>query len=328
MSRQFRERLGFLRYPTPFEELKNLRKAIGAKPQLYIKRDDLTEIGLGGNKNRKLDYVVKDALDSGANVIITSGGKQSNHCRQALAYAVKLGFECHLFLDGEDDTPHQGNLFVYDILGAKLHFIQSEEELEAETDKLVAKLTAQGKKPYVIRNAASSPLGALGYVDSVGEIAEQAKAIGANIAHIFLATGSGGTQAGALVGAKLYLPNAKVHGVAVSPKSDERRQRVAAIATETAALIGETFTFEPSDVTIHTQYFGEKYAVPTTAGNDAVRLLGQTEAILLDPVYTGKAFSGLLDLLKKGELDGGGDVVFLHTGGSPAIFNFTQSFYE
>jgi D-cysteine desulfhydrase family pyridoxal phosphate-dependent enzyme len=328
MSQTFRERLGLISYPTRFEELKNLRKAINAKPRLFIKRDDLTEIGLGGNKNRKLDYVMKDALDSGADTIITFGGKQSNHCRQTLAYAVHLGLECHLFLAGVDDTPHQGNLFIYDIFGAHLHFVENEDEFATASEKFTAELIAKGKKPYVIKFAASSPLGALGYVDSIGEIAVQAKIIGANIGHIFLATGSSGTQSGAEVGARLLLPNTKIHGVSVSRTHDEQAPKIAKLATETAAFIGKNFVFKESDIIIHDKYYGEKYGVPTVIGNDAIKLLGRTEAILLDPIYTGKAFSGLLDILQKGELDDGSDIVFLHTGGFPAIFNFTEAFYK
>jgi D-cysteine desulfhydrase family pyridoxal phosphate-dependent enzyme len=328
MSTSFRKRLGFLRYPTPFEELHNLRRAVNAKPRLFIKRDDLTEIGLGGNKNRKLDYVMQDALDSGADTIITSGGKQSNHCRQALAYAVRLGLECHLFLDGTDDAPHQGNLFVFDIFGAKLHFAEGDDALSDGIDSLAAELVSRGKKPYVIQFAASSPLGALGYVDSVGEIAEQAAACNAEIGHIFLATGSGGTQAGAEVGARLYLPDAKIHGVSVSRKRDDQAPKIARLAAETASFIETDFLFDESEIIIHDEYYGGQYGLPTQAGNDAIKLLGRTEAILTDPVYTGKALSALLDLLARGALDDGRDVVFLHTGGSPAIFNFTESFYE
>lgn len=328
MSNTYRERLGFIRYPTPFEEMKNLRRAVGAARRLFIKRDDLTEIGLGGNKNRKLDYVMKDVLDSGADVVITAGGKQSNHCRQTLAYAVRLGLECHLFLDGTDDAPHQGNLFIYDIFGAKLHFAEGEEALSAGIGELTRDLTARGKKPYVIKDAASSPLGALGYVDSVGEIARQAAESGADVGHIFLATGSAGTQAGAEVGARLYMPDAKIHGVSVSRRSEEQASKVARLAAETASFIGEELVFDTADVIVHDEYYGGQYGAPTAAGIDAIKLLGAAEAILLDPVYTGKAFSALLDILKKDGLGDGRDVVFLHTGGAPAIFNFTEAFYR
>ncbi|MDR1641973.1 MAG: D-cysteine desulfhydrase family protein [Clostridiales bacterium] len=322
----YRESLGFIRTPSPFEELKNIRTLTGASQRLFIKRDDLTDVGLGGNKNRKLEYVMKDALNNGADTIITSGGKQSNHCRQTLAYAAKLGLECHLFLDGEDDTPHQGNLFVFDIFGAKLHFAKDPKDLEDGIEKLATELAAKGKKPYIISFAGSSPLGALGYVDSAKEISEQAKLAGADVTDIFLATGTGGTQAGTLVGAKLYLPEARVHGVAVSRKREEQAPRISALANETAAFIGESFSFKTEEIIIHDEYYGEAYAVPTQAGNDAVRLLGRAEGILLDPVYTGKAFSALLDLLQKGKLLRSGDIVFIHTGGAPAIFDFTESF--
>ena len=327
MENNAKPRLNMIRYPTPFHELANLRVKIGAQPRLFIKRDDLTEIGLGGNKNRKLDYVMKEAVDSGADTIITWAGVQSNHCRQTLAYAVTLGMECHLILNGEDNKAHQGNLFVYDMFGAKLHFQPDGSKCPAECDALAEELSRQGKKPYVVPIGASTPLGSLGYIDSVREISLQAGDAGIKVSHLFVASGSAGTQAGVEVGARLYLPGCRVHGVAVSRGKDMQAEMVAKIANETAALMGaDTLCFSPCEITVHDEYYGGVYGVPTQGGNEAIRLMGRTEAILLDPVYTGKAMCAMLDILKSGKLNGEGAVVFIHTGGSPAIYSFTDSF--
>ena len=315
------------RYPTPFHELGNLRREIGAQPRLFIKRDDLTEVGLGGNKNRKLDYVMKEAVDSGADTIITWAGVQSNHCRQTLAYAVTLGMECHLILNGEDNKAHQGNLFVYDIFGAKLHFQPDASKCPAECDILAEELRRQGKIPYIVPIGASTPLGSLGYIDSVREISEQAEQAGVRVSHLFVASGSAGTQAGTEVGARLYLPGCQVHGVAVSRGKDIQAEMVANLANETANLIGAAaLHFSPHEIAVHDEYYGGIYGVPTPEGNEAIRLMGRTQAILLDPVYTGKAMCAMLDILRTGTLNGDGAVVFIHTGGSPAIYSFTDSF--
>lgn len=322
----FRPKLCKVSCPTPFHELKNLRSKLGAKPRIFIKRDDFTEIGLGGNKSRKLDYVMYDAIKQKADTIITWGGLQSNHCRQTLAFAKILNMDCHLILNGEPQDKHQGNLFVFDMFGAKLHYEADESKCPEACDRLAVKLKAAGKTPYVIPIGASIPLGSLGYIDSAKEIAEQSTAMDINVDHIFVATGSAGTQAGLEVGAKLYMPESKIHGVTVSRYRREQQEMVSSLSNELAEYIGKKIHFEVDDICIHDEYFGEKYAIPTKAGNEAIKLVGCTEAILLDPVYTGKAMSGMIDLLNKGMLNDAETVVFVHTGGSSAIFNFVESF--
>ena len=326
MKDLFQGKLHIIPCPTPLYEMKNLRNVVGCKPRILIKRDDLTEVGLGGNKNRKLDYVMLEAVRAGADTVITWAGKQSNHCRQTLAFANKLGIECHLILNGSDDTPHQGNLFVFDIFGAQLHFEPDEEKCPERCEMLAEQLRREGKRPYIVPIGASTPLGSMGYVESTKEIAEQAAKMGIKIGHIFVGSGSGGTQAGIEVGARLYLPGCRVHGVAVSRGRMEQSEKVAAITNGVFERLDIPDRVKASDILVHDEYFGGQYAVPTAAGNDAIRLVGKAEAILLDPVYTGKAMSGLLDFLKAGRLDDSEAVVFVHTGGAPAIYNFTESF--
>lgn len=319
-------KLGMVRCPTPFQELKNLKRELKASQNLFVKRDDCTEIGLGGNKSRKLDYIMYDVLDKKCDTVITVGGPQSNHCRQTLAFANMLGLECHLVLSGEEDDDPQGNLFLFKIMGGNLHYIEDEGDFSKYSKELELELTRKGKKPYIIPLGASVPLGSLAYIESLKEISEQAKERDLDIKHIFVATGSAGTQAGLEVGRKLYLPECKIHGVSVSRNSLEQRNLVSNLSNEVAEFIGKDFRFTPEDICVHDEYYGIKYAVPTKEGNEAIEILARTEGLLLDPVYTGKAMSGLIDLLNKGKFKENEDIVFIHTGGSPAIFNFTKSF--
>lgn len=319
-------RLNLFPRPTPLHELKNLRKSLGCRPRIFAKRDDLTGVGLGGNKNRKLDFVMAEAQRSGADTIITWAGVQSNHCRQTLAIAKQLGMDCHLFLGGSEPPIRQGNLLYYTILGAKLHFHPEEADPQPEIDGLVEELKSQGRRPFVVRIGASTPLGSLGYIESSTEAIEQGKELGVEFGHAFVATGSAGTQTGIEIGFREECPSARVHGVAVSRDSLPQRESVAKLVNETYALLEMPKTVAAADIIVHDQYYGGKYAVPTKAGNQAIFLLGETEGLLLDPVYTGKAMSGMLDLLRKGELDDAEAVLFFHTGGHPAVFAFAHEF--
>lgn len=319
------EKLNFITYPTPMQEMVKLREVLKVKPRLYVKRDDLTEVGLGGNKNRKLDYIMAQARGMGADAVITRGAIQSNHCRQTAAYAAMLGMECHLVLNGER-VKKQGNHLVCDIFGAKIHYEPVEAKCEALCEAVAAELTAKGKKPYFIPVGASTALGSLGYVDCVKELAEQSKAANVRFDHLFCATGSAGTQAGLELGARLHMPGCKVHGISVGRGSMEQSAKVAQCASEAASLLGLDLSFSPGDISVYDGYFGAGYAVTTKEGVEAIRLLGRTQAILLDTVYSGKAMSGMLDILGKGNLDDAEGVIFIHTGGSPALYNFAESF--
>lgn len=319
-------RVGLVRYPTPFEELERLRVDLGVSPRLFIKRDDLTDVGLGGNKNRKLEYVIKQALEEGADAIVTWGGLQSNHCRQTLAYCCRLGLGCHLVLSGRPQEKPQGNLLLFDIMGAQLHLLSKGRTGEETCLKLMEDLRNQGKKPFYIPLGASTPLACLGYVDAVAEIARQAKEQEVEIRHLYLASGSAGTQAGAMVGARLYLPECQVHGVSVMRKKEELVPQVYALARDVVDLLGVRLQIRESEVLVHDNFIGDGYAVPSREGLDAIRRLARKEGILLDPVYTGKAMACLMDHLQSGALNEASAVAFLHTGGSPALFAYADSF--
>lgn len=323
-------RLNAFGRPTPLEELTNLRRTIGCRPRVFVKRDDLTAIGMGGNKNRKLDFVMADALAQGADVIITTGAPQSNHARQTLANARRLGMECHLVLTGEDSPVRQGNLLLDTIMGATLHFVGDEGDADARADQraaeLAAELARQGRRPYVVPLGASIPLGSLGYIESVMEVAEQSKTLGVTIGHGFLATGSGGTQAGAEVGAREAYPAMRIHGVAVSRDSLPQREKVAELVNQTYEFLGIPKSVRPDDLIVHDEYYQPGYGIPNEVDLRAIELLARTEGLLIDPVYTGKAFAGMLDLLRKGQLDDAEAVLFFHTGGSPAVFAMPESF--
>jgi len=305
-----------------------LRKDLGVKPRLFIKRDDLTDMGLGGNKNRKLEYVIKQALMEGADTIITWGGLQSNHCRQTLAYCCRLGLACHLVLSGSPQEKPQGNLLLFHIMGAQTHFQPKGTPGEAACQQLMKDLRKQGKRPFYIPLGASTPLGSLGYVEAVAEMARQAKELDVEIRHLYLASGSAGTQAGALVGARLHLPECQVHGVSVMRKQEELVPQVLALAGEVVDLLGAGLQIREDEVLVHDEYIGDGYAVPSQEGLDAIRRLAQQEGVLLDPVYTGKAMACMIAHLQSGALNGASAVAFLHTGGSPALFAYADSFAE
>jgi len=233
--------------------------------------------------------------------------------------------ECHLVLNGHEAAP-QGNLLIYNIFGAHKYFEPDSDKCVERCEALAAELKSAGKKPYIVPLGASSALGSVGYIDCMKEVAEQSKAAGVRVQHLFVGTGSAGTQAGLVVGAKLFLPECRIDGVSVSRGSAEQSPKVASCANDLAALIGSDLRFKDSDICVHDKYYGEAYAVPTQSGIDAIKLLGKTQALLLDPVYSGKAMAGMLDLLTKGMLDSADAVVFLHTGGSPAVFHYSESF--
>jgi D-cysteine desulfhydrase family pyridoxal phosphate-dependent enzyme len=324
-------RVGIMTCPTPLEEMPTLQKAIGCKPRLFVKRDDTTTSGLGGNKNRKLDFVMAEAKKQGADVIITTAGVQSNHCRQTLALARRMGMDCHLVLTGDEPEFHQGNLLVYDILGAELHFIGESDAPGAknpteEMEKIAQQERARGRKPFLVPIGASTPLGALGYVESVKEISEQVKEFGVKLGHGFLATGSAGTQAGAIVGAREYYPAMKIHGVAVSREAWGQQVKVAELVTDIYKFVGMSKSATPEEVIVHDQYYGPRYGVATKEGIEAIKLVGRTEGLILDPTYTGKCMAGMIDMLKKGMLDDAEAVLFWHTGGSPITFAKAEEF--
>lgn len=320
------KRLEMFARPTPLHELPRLREAINCKPRIFIKRDDLTGVGLGGNKIRKLCYVLAQALEQKADVILTWAGVQSNHCRQTLAMAKKLGMDCHLILQGDEPEIYQGNTLVYFLLGATMHFVGKDGDGEGETNRIADHLRTLGKNPFVVPIGASNPLGILGYIECVKEIAEQVADLGITINHAILASGSGGTQAGAEIGVREFYPSMKIHGISVSRDQEEQQAKIASLMNDTYRFLGLTHKVSSKEISIFDQYYGGEYAVPTKDGIAAIKLLGKTEGLLIDPVYTGKAMAGMIDLLKKGQFDDAETILFFHTGGFPAIFAYADIF--
>lgn len=312
-------RLRLCQLPTPVQRMKRLEDALGLAggPQLYIKRDDLTGLALGGNKGRKLEFSLAEAQGQQADVVLTRGGVQSNHCRQTALAAAGLGMECHLFLKGDQPAAMTGNLRPSQLCGAHFHFNAGNEEMAAFAEKL----KADGRRPYLIPGGASNAIGSMGYVNAAREIARQQGELGVTFDWIICATGSAGTHGGLLMGKAIFGLEACVMGVAVSPaRVASRQDDVASVARRAAELLGTEPPVQDPDVLVLCDYSGDAYAVPTQAGDEAVELLARTEGIMLDPTYTGKAMSGLLDQLKAGRFKPDQRVLFLHTGGYIALF--------
>jgi D-cysteine desulfhydrase family pyridoxal phosphate-dependent enzyme len=308
-------RLGF--YPTPMAKLDSISKETGVN--FYIKRDDLCGVCFGGNKIRKLEYLLAYAKAEGYDTVITTGGAQSNHATLTAACCRKLGLDVVLVLKKRGVTDKKGNLLLDDILNVEVVFVDADDykDVYAEADRIIEKLKAKGKKPYMIPVGGSVPLGALGYYDAVGEIAAQAKAMNFSIDHIVCCSGSGGTHGGVILGAKAQ-GGIKVTGIVVSVEDDFQKE-ICRIANEAAELIGMKPDIPLEDVVLK-EYIGPGYAKPSEEGSAAIRFMAEHEGIFLDPVYTGKTFAGFLDLCKKGYFAPGENVVFIHTGGTPALF--------
>jgi len=313
--------------PTPLDEAPRLAQRLGLR-KLFIKRDDCTTLAMGGNKVRKLEYLMADALTKGADVVMTDGGPQSNHARLTAAACRKVGVErCILFLGGPAFERFDGNLLLDVVLGAEIRFMldatvqQMEDAMQAEATRL----RGEGRTPYVIPIGGSTPVGALGYVNAIrelaGQLGDEDKA-----PLIFLAVGSAGTIVGCALGVKLFLPEAEVIGVSVSGSTRASREKAARVAPGAVEMLGLDSSFELPDIRIEDGYIGECYGVPSEAGNAAVLEAAQSEAIILDPVYTGKAMSGLIDMARRKLIDTDRTVVFIHTGGAPGLFAFESEF--
>lgn len=319
-----RTSLAFL--PTPLEKLPNFAESLGAS-EIWIKRDDCTGFALGGNKVRKLEFLMADAKASNADVIVTAGGTQSNHVRQTAAAASRLGFKCHVVLERvrtDDLYETNGNAFLDHLFGAEPHFIEKDADMDAAIDAVVADLSKSSNNVYVVPVGGSNALGALGYVDCALEMAEQFRAENVHPGMIIQATGSAGTQAGLLVGLALAGLEIPVVGMCVSRSDDEQQKKVAALVSDVCELIGRPDLADVIEVNCDGGYVGPGYGTSTEAMEEATQLLARTEGVLLDPVYTGKAMAGLIDYARSGKLNGIGPVVFLHTGGTPALFVYPE----
>jgi L-cysteate sulfo-lyase len=325
-----RVRLGHL--PTPLEAMPNLTKLLGG-PQLYIKRDDCTGLSSGGNKTRKLEFLMADALEKGADTIITQGAIQSNHARQTAAAAAKLGLKCQILLENRTgsnapDYCESGNVLLDHLHGAPTANFAGGTDMNAAMEKLAEKLRSKGGKPYIIVGGGSNPIGALGYANCALELTAQANDMGLRIDHLVHATGSAGTQAGLVAGLEGIRSHIPVLGIGVRAPKTVQEENVFRLACATADLLGMSGAVARERVVANTDYVGDGYGIPTQGMIEAVNMLARTEGILLDPVYSGKGMAGLIDLIRKGHFNKSDNVVFLHTGGSVGLFGYNAIFND
>jgi L-cysteate sulfo-lyase len=323
-----RVRLGHL--PTPLEPLPRLSARLGG-PKLWIKRDDCTGLATGGNKTRKLEYLVADALAQGADTLITVGALQSNHARQTAAAAAKLGLKCVLVLEERVSQPtdayrHNGNVLLDRLLGATLKLVPRDSSMTAAAAMAADGVRQAGGKPYLIPGGGSNAVGALGYVGCALEMLQQATDCSMAIDHVVHATGSSGTQVGLIAGFDGMRSGVRVLGITVGRPRDNQEKNVGRLLDETWAHLGLAGEAPRDNIAADDRYFGEAYGIPTPAMNEAVALVAETEAVLLDPVYSGKAMSGLIDLVRQGRFGKDENVVFVHTGGQAGLFAYEPAF--
>lgn len=318
-------------YFTPIQKLEHLTEYMGG-PQIYIKRDDLLGLTGGGNKTRKLEFLMADALSKGADTIITCGAVQSNHCRLTLAAAVAEGLKCHLVLEQRVPNSYNehasGNNFLFHLLGVEgIHVVEGGSDMMAEMKKVADELAAQGRKPYIVPGGGSNEIGALGYVSCAQEILQQSFEMGVSFDHVVVTSGSTGTHAGVLTGLMGENAHIPVIGIGINKKKDIQTRNVYDLCRRLCDKLGVP-EFSRDEVVVFDDYIGEGYSRVTDGMIKAVNLVAKTEAILLDPVYTGKTMDGMLDLIRKGVFRKDEKVLFLHTGGSPALFAYTNYFWE
>ncbi len=316
--------LGF--FPTPVHRLDRLSELWGY--DLYIKRDDQTGLVTGGNKTRKLEFLIQEALDNGFDTVITAGAQQSNHCRQTAAAAVVADLECHLMLNGNEPEIYQGNLLLDKILGANLHFSgESVKSREEDLIDLKNALERNGKKVYLIPVGGSNFTGAMGYVEAVQELKEQMQQMQVEFDYIFFATSSGGTQAGMMLGKDLYGIKAELMPIKIDKDDDFKislKAEILEILRKGEKEFGITKSYSIDEIPMIKEYNKEEYGKLTQNEQYAIDLLAKTEGILLDPVYTGRAFYGMSDMLSKKKIPKYSKILFWHTGGIPALFAYAN----
>jgi L-cysteate sulfo-lyase len=316
--------------PTPLERLDRLSAELGG-PEIWIKRDDCTGLSTGGNKTRKLEFLMAEAEAQGADMVMTQGATQSNHARQTAAFAAKLGMKCHILLEdrtGSNDPNYNynGNVLLDHLHGATTEKRPGGGDMNAEMEAVADKLRADGKKVYTIPGGGSNPTGALGYVNCAFELLNQVNSTGLKIDHLVHATGSAGTQAGLITGLQAMNAQIPLLGIGVRAPKPKQEENVYNLACATAEKLGCAGVVKREDVVANTDYVGEGYGIPTEGGLEAIRMFAELEAILLDPVYSAKGAAGLIDLIRKGHFKKGERVVFLHTGGAAALFGYDAAF--
>lgn len=324
-------RLSLGHFPTPLEPLDNLSKLLGG-PKIWIKRDDATGLATGGNKTRKLEFLLADALQKKADIIITQGATQSNHVRQTIAGAAKLGLKAKVLLEKRvtgfgEDYQRSGNVQLDLLLGGDIvAHLPGGTDMQQAMEEYAAELREQGHNPYVIPGGGSNAIGALGYAACAEELLYQSSQLRLRIDHVVHATGSTGTQAGLVAGFTATNSHIPVLGISVRAPKVKQEENVWNLASRTRELLGVPGDLSRETVVANSDYVGDGYGLPTESMLEALRLLAQHEGILLDPVYSGKGMAGLIDLIRKGHFRKDDNVVFIHTGGSAGLFGYRQVF--
>jgi len=325
-------RIRLAHLPTPFEELGRLGRLVGAN--LWIKRDDCTGLAFGGNKTRKLEFAIGEALAAGADTLIASSTYQSNFVRQTAAASAKLGLEFHGVIADpppgrRDSYFSSGNLLLDDLLGAQLHLVADEgPATDAKVAELMANLRAGGRTPFHILRGSSNAVGAIGYVECARELLAQAAVAGFQPSAVFVVTGGGGGQAGLLVGLRLLGADTRVIGISCSEPSEAKREKVKSAIAGIFERLEISVDIADDEIIVDDAYTGGAYAVPTKAANEAIKLTASMEGLILDPIYTGKGMAGILDHLAKDKLPRSEPIVFVHTGGGPALFVYDDLFWS
>ena len=308
-------RLRFAHLPTPVETLPRLSEALGGA-RLLIKRDDVTGLAFGGNKTRKLEFLVAEARDQGAKTLISGGALQSNHCRQTAAAAARFGFECILVLTGDKSQRASGNLLLDQLFGAEIVYVADRKDRDTILQETFHRATTEGKKPYLVPYGGSNATGALGYAFAMKELIEQ----NVNADWIVFASSSGGTHAGLLLGQRIFGFSGRVLGISVDESEEWLKSEVSKLASATSEKVGERIEFTLGEVQVNADYCGAGYGVVTEREREAIHTFASCEGLLLDPVYTGRAAAGMIDLIRTGFFKTNETVLFLHTGGQPALF--------
>lgn len=323
------KRVHLCHQPTPVEDMPRLSATLGG-PRLWIKRDDCTGLATGGNKTRKLEFLIAAALDEGADMVVTQGAVQSNHVRQTAAAACKFGLDCHALLerrvpDKGSDYEQTGNVLFDQIFNTSIEFRPAGLDMNAEAMAVTERLRAEGRKPYFIPGGGSNEIGALGYVSTAQELLGQIEAQGLDVKWVVLATGSAGTHAGLVAGFHALGCDIPIMGISVRQPHDVQVENVYKLAVKTAALLTDK-PLDRSKVLVDDGYVGPGYGIPTEGTIAAISTLARHEGILLDPVYSGKGMAGLIGQVESGQITAEGDVVFVHTGGAVSLFAYEDQF--
>lgn len=319
------EKIDLCLLPTPIVLLNRLSDHLGG-PKIYMKRDDLTGIAFGGNKNRKLEYIMADAVRKGSDIILTEGAINSNHCLQTAACAAKLGLKCEIILSGEIPEEITGNYLLFQILGITIHIVNEKEERTEKMKKRAEELILEGKKPYIVPTGGSTAIGALGYINCMSEVAKQSKEMKINFDYFIHAAGSSGTQAGMLIGKELFAPDIDIISISGGMDIEELSNESKSIINEFNAIYNVLKSTSNISTKVVGGYEGPGYGLASKEMAETVKRVAQLEGVFLDPVYNGKAMVGLIDMVKSKKFSKDQNILFLHSGGGPSIFDFKNSF--